>query len=376
MFSGNFSSGTLLDTEHGLVMILLLYGLLTYSGKKLSRWVMPLVIISGIALSLLTPVHEIELFWPVITGLVVPPLLWRGAVAVTKSGPLRRNWSLVIWAAALTLVIVSLRFFGGLPFPSALLLGILAVTLVWYFRELNTERSYLSTVGFITLIVLLVEIELAIIDLSVWLGTLASGTAIGIGLGFFGVYLFRRIEKLRWKNAFFFVWGYLAYLIGLAFDTSPIATTLAAALVVSTYGFSIGLWVRTEDIPVSSDMPFFFYLSAIVWLTLGWQAHTVFNPGSMYGIIAALIVIAFSIFVVRKIVSVSTENRLLSLLRKEIGVFLLLFGAVLYWPQHAFLTAASVEIALVGAVIMILILRFSIKPFFDLIGVELSWPVK
>jgi hypothetical protein len=375
IFSTIFSSGTLLETEHGLVMLLLLFGLLTYRGKRLSKWV-PAVIIGGILLSLFTPIHEIKLFWPVITGLVVPPFLWQGAVAVTKSGPLRRRWSLVVWAVTLLLVTFSLRMFGGLPVSNALLLGTLAVTLVWYFRELNVERSYLSTIGLVTLVVLLVEIDLALVSLQLWLGTLASGTAIGIAVGFFGIYLFRRLKQLKWKNTFFFAWAYVAYLAGLAFETSAIATTLAAALVVSTYGFSIGLWHRQKDIPVPSNFPFFFYLSAGIWITLGWQAHTVLDPVNLNGILPALAVITISILVIRRIAPISTENRWARLLRKETGVFLLLFGSVLFWPQEAFLTTISVEIALAAAVFLIVLLRFSIEPLFDLIGVQLSWPVK
>ena len=124
------ATGSLLETEHGLVMLLILYGLLTYRDEKLTKWV-PVIIIGGILLSVFTPVHEITLFWPVITGLVVPPFLWQGAVAITKSGLLRRRLSLLIWAGTLFLVTFSLLRFGGLPFSNALLLGILAVTLVW-----------------------------------------------------------------------------------------------------------------------------------------------------------------------------------------------------------------------------------------------------
>jgi hypothetical protein len=374
-FNAIFSSGTLLDTEHGLVMLLLLYGLLTYRGKRLTKWV-PAVIIGGILLSLLTPVHEINLFWPVITGLVVPPLLWQGAVAVTKSGPLRRQWSLVVWAVTLLLVTFSLRMFGGLPVSNALLLATLAVTLVWYFRELNVERSYLSTIGLVTLVVLLVEIDLALVSLQLWLGALASGTAIGIAVGFFGIYLFRRIRRFKWKNTFFFAWSYVAYLAGLAFETSAIATTLAAALVVSTYGFSIGLWYQRKDIPVPSNFPFFFYVSAGIWIILGWQAHTVLDSNSLNGILPALAVITISILIIRRIAPISTDNRWVRLLRKETGVLLLLFGSVLFWPQQAFLSTISVEIALGAAAFLIFLLRFSIEPVFDFIGVQLSWPVK
>ncbi len=60
-FNMVFSSGTLLETEHGLVMLLLLFGLLTYRGKRLSKWV-PVAFIGGLLLSLFTPIHEINLF--------------------------------------------------------------------------------------------------------------------------------------------------------------------------------------------------------------------------------------------------------------------------------------------------------------------------
>ncbi|MEJ2758581.1 MAG: hypothetical protein P8046_08895 [Anaerolineales bacterium] len=124
--------GTLLETEHGLVMLLLLYGLLTYRGKKLTRWV-PAVILLGIALSLFTPVHEIALFWPVITSLLVPPLLWQGAVAITNSGRLRKRASLLVWGIVLALVTFSLVQFSGLPLSNGLLLGVLVVgSATWF----------------------------------------------------------------------------------------------------------------------------------------------------------------------------------------------------------------------------------------------------
>ena len=375
LFNMVFSSGTLLDTEHGLVMLLLLYGLLTYRDEKVSRWV-PLVILGGILLSLTTPVHEMRLFWPVITGLVVPPFLWQAAVAVTKSGPLRRQWSLVVWVVTLVLVTISLWVFGGISVSTAMLFGILTVTLVWYFRELKIERSYLSTIGLITLVVLLTEVDLALVSLRFWLGSLLSGAAIGIAIGFLGVAIYRRLRKTRLKNLLFFVWAYLAYLTGLAFDTSAIVTTLAAAQVVSTYGFSIGLWVSQKDIPIPSNFPLFFYLSAGVWITLGWQAHTVFNPENLIGILMALAVVTISVLVIWKVAPISTENRLVRLIRKETGVFLLLFGGAIFWPQPAFLTTISVEIALGAGILLIFLLRFSLQPVFDLIGVQLSWPEK
>jgi hypothetical protein len=320
-----------------------------------------------------TPLHEINLFWPVITGFIAPPFLWQAAVGVAKSGPVRRQWSLLIWVITLVLVTFSLSFFSKLPFSNALLMGVLAVTLVWYFRELNVERSYLSTIGLVALVVLLVEIDLAVLSLRSWLGTLASGTAVGIAVGFVGIYLFRRVKQRKWKNVFFFGWTYVAYLAAIAIDTSAIAATLATALVVSTYGYSIGLWRRSGDIPVPSNTPFFFYLAAGVWITLGWQAHAVLSLTSLSGIFPVLVIVAISVLVIRKIAPILKEDRWIRLLRKETGVLLLLLGGILFWPQQAFLTTISVEIALLAALFLIILLRVSIKTLFELIGVQFSW---
>jgi hypothetical protein len=368
-----FLSSTVLETEHSLVMLLLLYGLLTYRGEKLTKWV-PFVVLGGILLSLVTPVHRISLFWPVITGLIVPPFLWQAAIAVTKSGLLRYRLNLLIWAATISLVSFSLFQFSGLPLSNALLLGILAVTLLWYFRELNVDRTFLSTLGLIALVVLLAEIDLTLDSFKSWLGTLFSGIAIGFALGFLGINIYRKVKQRVIKKGFFFAWAYLAYLTGYLLGISAIATTLATALVVATYGFSIGLWFTQKSIPVPSNTPLFFYITSIVWITLGWQAHTTIDMAGISGILAAMIAITLAILVTRRYTPISTENRVLRLLRKETRVFLLLFGSILFWPKHAYLTTLDVEIALIGAVLLVILLRYSIPPLFELLGVQLSWP--
>ena len=362
-----------LESEHGLVMLLLLYGLLTFGGNK-RRWITSATIFIGILLAFVTPVQKIDLFWPVITGLVVPPMMWQAAVAVTKSGKLQRRWSSFVWGITFMMVVVSLHLVSALPLSNALLLGALVVTLIWYFRELNTERSYLSTFGLIALAILLVEIDLAVVSFEYWIGTLASGVAIGLAMGFLGIYIFRRINRRRLRNPFFFGWAYVAYLAGLITGVSAIATTLAAALIVATYGYSVRIWRRQKDIPAPSNTPFLFYLMAGVWLALGWQAHTDFEPVRLVGVAVVLGLITIAIVVIRRIAPSSTENRWARLLLKEVGVMLLLLGSLLLWPSDAYLTTLSVEIALVGTVLLIVLLREVIRPIFDFIGVRLSWP--
>lgn len=366
-------AASLLDTEHGLVMLLLLYGLLTYRSKPLARWT-PAVIVLGILLSLFTPVHEIPLFWPVITGLVVPPFLWQGAVAITNSGWPRSPRSLLVWVGIIVLVTFSLVQLSGLPFSNALLLGLLVVTLVWYLRELHIDRTLLSTLGMVALVLLLVEVDLAVVSMRNWLSNLVSGLAVGIALGFIGISLYRKIKRPARKQVFFFAWAYLAYLMGSLMGTSAIAATLAAGLVASTYGYSIGLWYREKSIPVPSNTSFFFYLASFLWVLLGWQAHTRVDVAGLDGILGVMVVIALGMLVVRRIAPGTSENYWQRLARKVVRSALLLFGGLLFWPREAFLSTISVEIALAAAVVLIVLLRYSLQPIFDMMGVQLSWP--
>jgi len=63
--------GSTLALEHALIMLLLLVGLLSIQRE---RWrFVPWVILAGVALSLLTPIHALHMAWPLISALVLPP---------------------------------------------------------------------------------------------------------------------------------------------------------------------------------------------------------------------------------------------------------------------------------------------------------------
>ena len=121
--------GSTLALEHALIMLLLLVGLLSIQREQW-RFV-PWVILAGVALSLLTPIHALQMAWPLISALVLPPLLWQVAVrlAVIESE--------FTWRAGLAWLLVTLLFGlamgvgAGVSPSSALLLGILATSLIW-----------------------------------------------------------------------------------------------------------------------------------------------------------------------------------------------------------------------------------------------------
>ncbi len=222
---------TALDIEYGLVMLLLLYGMLIYRGPKLQKWV-PVIVTIGFLLAVITPVHRIPLFWPIITGLT-PPFLWQAAVKITQISKPQHTWSVLAWIILLGLTSASLTLLSGQTLSTSILLGILTATLIWHFRESAVERSFLSTLGQISLVILLTEIDLAIISWRSLFGGFFSGAAIGVALGFTDLALYRKIQSERLKKLYFFFWAYVTYLTSVALETSPIDATLAAAILVA-----------------------------------------------------------------------------------------------------------------------------------------------
>ena len=67
------TAGDALTLEHALTMLLLLVGLLSIQREQ--RRYVPWVVLAGVALSLFTPVHTLSISWPIISALVLPPLL-------------------------------------------------------------------------------------------------------------------------------------------------------------------------------------------------------------------------------------------------------------------------------------------------------------
>jgi hypothetical protein len=366
-------NSTVLDIEHGLVMLLLLYGLLTYRGSRLQKWV-PVVVITGILLAILTPTHRIPLFWPIITGLITPPFLWQAAINITQSSKPQYAWSVLAWMILVGLTAASLTILSGQALSTSILLGTLTITLVWYFRESAVERSFLSTLGQISLVVLLTEIDLAIISWRSLFGSFFSGAAIGFVLGFVGLALYRQIKNPGLKKLYFFFWAYVTYLGGAALETSPIAATLAAAILVAVYGYNTGLWASRKEIPVPVRIPLFFYLSATAWLVLGWQASTNLPLEKLVSLPVITVIVMGGVLVLRKLLPLNPADSELQFIKKSGAILMLLGGALLLWPAEGALSTLLVELAILISIALILLLREIIHPLFDLLEVPFYWP--
>jgi hypothetical protein len=371
----NQVAGSSLELEHALIMLLLLVGLLSIHGKY-ERYV-PWVIIGGVALSMFTPIHIIEPAWPIISALVLPPLLWYAALRLSITRPAFSWRSLLAWLLLIILIGLAISLGGNVSVAIALLMGILAASLIWQIRERAIGSSDLGAFGVLTLALLLVEVDVALHPLGPFLGILLSGVALGLLLGFIGVRLAPRFPAGKTRGLFYLGLTYFAYLGGVLMGTSGVTMATMTGLVIASYSYSVGLWPTQEEQPAPLDQGFVFGLMAGTWLLLGWQAHVSLTAVHITGIGLALVAAAFGVLVGRWLTplpEVSIRPLPQALLRKQGKVFLLLLGVLLLWPQEAMLTLFPLAIALLAALLIIFILRIVIYQVLVIAGIKQRWP--
>lgn len=368
-------SGSPLELEHALIMLLLLMGLLSIYGKH--RRYVPWVIVGGVAMSLFTPTHFIELAWPILSALVLPPLLWQMSINLASIRPAFSRRSLLAWLLTVILIGLALSIGGKVLLASALLIAVLAASLMWQLRVRATGSSDLGTFGQLTLALLLVEVDVVLHPLRPFLASLLSGAGLGLFLGFVGIRIARRFPVGKDHNLFYLGLIYLAYLSGVMIGNSGVTVAIMTGLVVASYSYSVGLWPTQEKWPKPLNNGWIFMLMAGSWLYLGWQAHVPLTSVRVTGIGFVLVAAAFGVLASRWLAPMPeslAQPLPQALSRKEGKVFLLLLGVLLLWPQEAVLTPIPLAVALLAALVVILILRIVIYQVFDLAGIELRWP--
>jgi hypothetical protein len=357
-------------------MLLLLAGLLTIQGEQ-RRWI-PWAILASIALSLFSPFYRIEIVWPVLSALVLPPLLWQIAIRLSTTHPVL-TWRIVVsWGLIVVLIGLALSGSGGLPLASALLLGILTASLVWQTHQHTIGTSELGMFAQLALAVLLTESDITLRPLRPLLGSLVAGGGLGLMLGYVGVRIALRLPVGVARNRFCLALSYAAYLIGMVPPwelpgASGVVLTLVTALVMATYGWHAGLWPTITALPVVVNHRWMFLLMVGVLLTLGWQAHVPLTGERALttglGIGAAglgLLIRSWLAPLPRE----ETRPLLSSLLRTEGKVFLLLFGILWLWPPETVLASDTLALALLAALITVGLVRAIHIIVFDLLEVN------
>jgi hypothetical protein len=366
----NLLSGGSIALEHAIIMMLSLAGLLSIRGK--GQQFVPWVVIGGVALSLFTPYHSIKPAWPILSALVVPPLLWQIATRLATAKPVFNWQSFWAWVLLVFLIGVALWLGGKMSPAKAILLSVVAVSLIWQVRKRSIGSTDLGVYGQLTLAVLLVEVNINVQPLRLFLGSLFSGASIGLLLSYPGIKLASRLPPGKFQKLYYLILVYVIYLMGVWMDTSAVAMVLMAGFTIASYSYSTGLWSTEKDYPAPLTQGWVFILLAGTWLMLGWQAHVPLKMDHVIGIVLGLLATAVGVLAGRLLAPTPGDER--DLLRKERNVLLILLGVFVLWSQEAVLSPLHLAIALLAAFMIIVIMRIIIHEVFKFIGTELKWP--
>ena len=277
------------------------------------------------------------------------------------------------WSLTALLIGLALGVGARVSPAGAVLLGILAASLMWQVRERAVGSTELGAFGQLVLAFLLVEVGVILHPLNLFLGSLFVGASLGLILGYVGVRLAFRLPVGDARNYFCLGLAYVAYLAGALIGGSAVVTAAVTALTVSVYGYNVGLWPTTLMLPAPLNRSGVFVVLTGIFLLLGWQAHVPLTGARVAGIGLGLVAAAMGIMLGRWLAPLPEEATLplhQALLRKERKVALLLLGTLLLWPQEALLEPWPLALALLGALVAIFFLRIMLDPVYDLFEIE------
>lgn len=364
-----------LALEHALIMLLLLVELLS-SQREQRRSVFWLALAS-VALSLLPSIYAIAMSWPLLSALVLPPLLWQVAMRFASAQPAFSWKALLIWLLMAVLIGLALHIGGRWSLAGALLLGALAAALIWQVRAWVSGNTDLGALSQLALALLLADVDLTLRPIQPFLGSLFSGAALGIGLGSIGVRVALRVSMGKLRNRFCLGLAYAAYLLGAVPGASGVALATMTALTVAIYGYHVGLWPTRTALPMPLSHPRMVLLMAGVLLLLGWQADVSLTWDRATGIGLGLLAAALGVLAGHWLIPMpgaAGRSDFQMLLLMEGRVFLLLLSTLLLWPQEAVLEPEPFGVALLAALVLLALLHTALKAVFELLGIELQSP--
>lgn len=260
----------MVDFEHTLFILLLLSGVLTAKPPR-PRWA-ALSILLGILLVFIPPSQSLPIPWNTILGLTLPLLFWQNFRRLVDAD--WHGWkSVALWLAAMAIVAAALWFGGAVEWPGALLLGMIAASMIWSAGETDSEASFMSLVGPVAIIFLLLEVEAAVQSPNQYIGGIFSGIFFGLISALLGLYLIKRIPA-RWHSWIGIGQVYIAYWISFFAGVSAVSAALVSVLIfiwLNRY-LRLGLHERTPFAPLNTWLGFIGILG--LFLVLGWESHT------------------------------------------------------------------------------------------------------
>jgi len=338
----------MVEFEHTIFIILLLSGILNAKPPQ-QRWA-ALAILAGVLLVFLPPARQIEIPWEMILGLIIPLLLWQNVRRIINSD--WRGWgSIILWGITVLIFSFVLWLIGVLNWSGALLFGVIIASMIWRAGEPETEASFMSQMGTLTLIFLLTEVEAAIQSPDHYLGGVFSAAFFGVCTALFALYLLRRVSS-RLHPWVSIGQVYIAYWFSYFAGVSAVTAALISVMTfvwLNQYK-QVGFRVKTLPAPLNSWSGFGFILG--LFLLLGWQAHQPVSSLLIVEVIAGTLLGLGITWIGRKWdIAAFYKERTYWMAGARIA--LLLFPALLLWPRDTLYNPIQLAVAIGIAVLVI-----------------------
>ena len=351
----------MVEFEHTLFQLLILLSLLN-SKPPQQKYTLYFIAI-GILIVFLPPVAQLYVPWNLMLGIILPLLLWHNARRLLNA-VWRGKWkALSLWVIAATLFGLMLAFTQALEIPGSVLFGLILASMIWRVGESEETSSFISQIGPMTLIFLLLEVDAAILSPTKYLGGVFGGASLGILVGLVAVYI---TTKLNPRGHTWISIGqiYIAYGVALLAGASAVTASLASVLVYVTIGLFMGFWPRNKIQPMPLNTWYGFIPLLIIFLFSALQAH---QPVSLFFILEVVLGCGIGMM----IAWIGRRQRLPSFTMKgsvwQVGFRIVLFvsPALLLWPRGILQKPIFLAIALGTAGLVLTSSRVTLDYFFD-----------
>jgi hypothetical protein len=300
-------------------------------------------------LAFLPSVLPLDIPWRLALLVTVPLLLWQSARRLVNADWWNARTELALWGFASLLFAVPFVLAGSLGVLSALLLGMMLGSILWRAGEGEEAPSFVSQIGPLTLIFLLVETAPQVETPNRYLGGVASGLALGVAVAAAASWLVGQVNS-RWQDTIALGQVYLAFAIGTAIEISAVAAALASVVGYFILAMRSNLWEGGKMRPAPlNTWPGFLALLA-VFIVLGWQIHhpltTLVAVEVLVGVIIGLICatigrrLGIPFFLTSGSIAVASSR-----------VALLVLAALLLWPREDLLNPLPLALAASAAAV-------------------------
>jgi len=349
----------MIEFEHTIFILLLLSGVLN-SKPPQQRWAAVIIMI-GVLLVFIPPAHTLDIPWDLVLGLVLPLLLWQNIRRIINAD--WRGWkSVALWGITMLVLGSALWFGGALNWTGALLLGMIAASMIWRASEPESGTSYMSQVGPLTLVFLLTEVEVAIQAPDHYMGGIFSGAFFGVVTALFGLYLVRKVSP-RLHSWIGVGQVYFAYWFSYISGASAVAAALVSVMMFMWLNqhYKLGFHEKKPPAPLNTWPGFVLILT--LFLVLGWQAH---QPVSSFiafeVIVGTLIGLVVSWLGCRWEIPAFQKQKSFWVMALRIAALLL--PALLIWPRDMLQTPLQLTVAIGVSILVIGLSRLGLAFYF------------